>query len=127
MSLQPPWFVSALTMHGDRSAITSMNRPFLTDRVLRGWSVVQCRIEVRREKGRLVVRLAGRLGGAQVPDLLEACSGSRTPRLELDDLVSADAMGVDALMRIEQRGGKLVGLPEYLRLQLDDLSRDRRT
>jgi hypothetical protein len=34
-------------------------------------------------------------------------------------------MGVDALMRIEQRGGKLIGLPEYLRLQLDDLSRDR--
>jgi hypothetical protein len=86
---------------------------------------VQCRIEVRREKGRLVVRLAGRLGGAQVPDLLEACSGSRSPRLELEDLVSADAMGVDALMRIEQRGGKLIGLPEYLRLQLDDLSRDR--
>jgi len=88
---------------------------------------VQCRIDVRREKGRVVVRLAGRLGGAQVPDLLEACSNSRKPRLELDDLVSADAMGVDALMRIERQGGQLIGLPEYLRLQLDDLSRHRGT
>ena len=87
---------------------------------------MQCRIEVRREKGLLVVRLAGRLGEAQVPDLLEACAGSGEPRLELDDLISADALGVDALSRIEQRGGKLVGLPEYLRLQLNDLSRYRK-
>jgi hypothetical protein len=88
---------------------------------------VHCRIEIRDEKGRRIVRLAGRLGTAQVADLLEACSQTnQPPQLELDDLISADAMGIDALMRIEQSGGELVGLPEYLRLRLNDLAREHR-
>jgi hypothetical protein len=75
----------------------------------------------------MVVRLAGRLGEAQVADLFEACSRAKEPPLlELDDLVSADAMGVDALLRLKKRGVKFVGLPEYLRLKLDDLLRKRR-
>jgi hypothetical protein len=83
---------------------------------------VDCRIEISRESDRLVVRLAGRLGEPQVAALFEACAAStQPPRLELEDLVSADAMGIDALLRIERRGGQLVGLPEYLRMKLDDL------
>jgi hypothetical protein len=86
---------------------------------------VQCRIEIRQESERVVVRLAGRLGEAQVATLLEACSQAKEPpRLELDDLVSADAMGIDALLRIEQRGAQLVGLPQYLRIKLNDRSHD---
>jgi hypothetical protein len=97
------------------------------DRILRTRDVVQCRIEVRHENEQMVVRLAGRLGQAQVAALLEACSGSKEPPLlELDDLVSADAMGVDALLRLKERGVRFVGLPEYLRLKLDDLLRRRR-
>ena len=84
-----------------------------------------CRIESHRENGRLVVHLAGRLGEAHVPDLLEICAGGAQPLLELDDLVSADAVGVDALMRLERQGATLQGLPEYLRLKLDTLARER--
>jgi hypothetical protein len=92
---------------------------------LRQAAAVVCRMEISQEDGQVVVRLAGRLGEAQVGDLLEACSRTASPpRLELDDLISADAMGVDALLRIEQRGGQLVGLPQYLRLKLNDLERD---
>ena len=88
---------------------------------------MHCRIEIRNEHGRRIVRLAGRLGTAQVADLLEACSQTNPPpQLELDDLISADAMGIDALMRIEQGGGELVGLPQYLRLRLNDLAREHR-
>jgi hypothetical protein len=86
---------------------------------------VHCRIEIREESERVVVRLAGRLGEAQVATLLEACSQTTVPpRLELEDLVSADAMGLDALLRIEQRGAQLVGLPQYLRIKLNDRSHD---
>lgn len=84
-----------------------------------------CRILLRRETGRLVVHLAGHLSEAQVPELLAACAEATAPLIELDELVSADAVGLDALVRIEQRGAQLVGLLEYLRFELDALSRKR--
>ena len=73
------------------------------------------------------LHLAGRLTEAQVPDLLEICAnGAEPPRLELDELVSADVVGIDALLRIEQQGAELVGLPEYLRLKLEFLAREQK-
>ena len=84
-----------------------------------------CRIESRRQNNRVVVHLAGRLTEAQVPAFLAACAiPPERPLVELDELVSADAVGVDALFRIERLGAELVGLPEYLRLKLDVLSRE---
>ena len=89
-------------------------------------AIVWCRIQVGRESGRLVVHLAGHLSEAQVPELLAACAEAAQPRIELDELVSADAVGLDALLRMEQRGAQLVGLLEYLRLELDALIRKQR-
>jgi hypothetical protein len=86
---------------------------------------VLCRIEWRRENSLLVVHLAGSLGEAHVPDLLAVCAQAPQPILELDELVSADAVGLDALLRIERQGARFVGLPEYLRLTLETLARDR--
>ena len=86
---------------------------------------MHCRIEVRRQNNRHVVHLAGRLANREVPELLEACIADSPPILELDELVSADAVGLDALLRIEERGGELVGLPEYIRLKLNALARER--
>ena len=74
-----------------------------------------------------MVHLAGHLTEAQVPDLLEACGETgEPPLLELDELLSADTVGMDALLRIKQRGAGLVGLPEYLRLKLETLAHERR-
>lgn len=85
-----------------------------------------CRIQTRRENGRAIVRLAGHLTGAEVPDLLAACAGdSERPRVELDELLSADVVGLDALLRVEERGALLVGLLEYLQFELDALKRRR--
>ena len=85
-----------------------------------------CRIEVTNENDRLVLRLAGHLTGAQVPDLLAACArAASSPRVELDELMSADVIGIDALRRIEERGAELVGLLEYLRFELDSIKRKR--
>lgn len=63
-----------------------------------------------------------------MPDLLEACSlrADETLILELDELVSADPVGIDALLRLERQGGRLVALPQFLRLALDSLARDER-
>ena len=86
-----------------------------------------CRIQLRRENGRVVVHLAGHLSGAQVPELLASCAEAANPIVELDELVSADAVGLDALQRVEQQGAPFVGLLEYLRFELDALRRKQRT
>ncbi len=101
---------------GTEWAEIARHTPCNFDRVL-------CRIEVRRENHRVAVHLAGHLSEAQVPDLLEACAAATGPLVVLDELLSADAVGVDALLRIEQNGAQLVGLPQYLRLELDALTR----
>ena len=89
-------------------------------------AAVHCRIQLRRENNRVVVRLAGRLAGREVPELLAACIADEPPILELDELVSADAVGLDALLRLETAGAELIGLPEYIRLKLNVLAHERR-
>ena len=96
------------------------------DRFLPPGAIVHCRIQVRREDNRVVVHLAGRLAGPGVPELLEACIADEPLILELDELVSADAVGLDALLRIEEGGAQLVEVPEYIRLKLNVLARERR-
>jgi len=88
---------------------------------------MQCRIDARRKEQRLILHLAGDLTTEYVPVFLEACAseGARLV-IELDELLSADAVGLDALRRAEQRGAMLVALPFYLRLKLDRLESPRR-
>jgi len=83
---------------------------------------VLCRIEVTRDQAGVVVKLAGHLTGAQVPDLLVACAERPSQsRVVLDELLSADVVGLDALRRVEDHGAELIGLLEYLRFELDAL------
>jgi hypothetical protein len=87
---------------------------------------VLCRIDLRRDGDKTVVHLAGHLTEAQVPDLLAACAGAGSGKrvvLALDELVSADPVGIDALWRIEQIGVELTNLLEYLRIELDGLAK----
>jgi hypothetical protein len=81
--------------------------------------VVDCWIGIAQEDQRRIVRLAGRLGEAQVPELLEACADSAALQLDLTDLVSADAAGFEALHRVRARGAVFVGVPGYIQLKLD--------
>ncbi len=85
---------------------------------------MHCRIDIERVAGDLVIRLAGRLSEAEVPELLRACGSKQPTILHLDELVSTDAVGIDALMRIERGGWRLVGLPQYVRLKMDVLERE---
>jgi len=74
---------------------------------------------VADEGDRRLVRLAGRLSSAQVPELLEACANTVPLQVDLSELVSVDVTGVEALQRLRNQGATLVGAPGYLQLKLD--------
>ena len=78
---------------------------------------MDCWIGIVQEGGRRVVRLAGRLAEAQVPELLMACDPGPV-EVDLSDLLSADAAGLDALQRLHARGAVLVRVPGYIQLRL---------
>jgi hypothetical protein len=82
---------------------------------------VECWIDVTHESDRYVIRLAGRLGGAQVPDLSLACRNAAGGQLFLDlsDLLNADAIGIETLRRLRREGAILIGASQYIRLKLD--------
>lgn len=73
---------------------------------------------IAQEADRRVIRLAGRLAFPQVPELLHACEGTSRLQLDLKDMVSADAAGIDALRRIRARGAELLNVPGYIQLKL---------
>ena len=87
---------------------------------------VECWIGVVDESDRRIVRLAGRLGEAQVPELLMACGEAARLEVDLSDLLSADVAGLEALQRVQARGATLVGVPGYIQLQLGAPSRIRK-
>ena len=84
---------------------------------------VECWIGVVEEPDRRVVKLAGRLGVAQVPELLGVCEQARSLEIDLTDLISADMAGIEALQLLRGRGASLVRAPGYLQLKLDSTQR----
>jgi anti-anti-sigma regulatory factor len=80
---------------------------------------MECRIEVVQQPEGCTLHLAGRLNAARVPDLRATCAAA-TGRIciDLTDLVSADAVGIDALRRLHRTGVALTGVPRYLRRSL---------
>jgi hypothetical protein len=82
-------------------------------------SGVDCWIGVAQETERRLVRLAGRLSVEQVPELLRVCSNALSLQIDLSDLVSADAPGIEALQRLRSQGAILLNAPGYLQMKLD--------
>jgi len=80
---------------------------------------MDCWIGVVQEGERRIVSLAGRLSVAHVPELLRACEAGPSVDVDLADLVSADAPGIEALQRIRRNGARLVRAPGYIQLKLD--------
>lgn len=82
---------------------------------------MDCWIGVVQEGGRRVVRLAGRLCDIQVPELSRACAGISATSLLLDltDLLSADAAGLEAIRNLRDAGASLAGTHGYIKLKLD--------
>jgi hypothetical protein len=81
---------------------------------------VDCWIGIDQEVTRRVVRVAGRLTVAEVPELLSVCrTGTGPLELNLADLRSADSAGLGAIQRVRDDGATLVGTPGYIQLKLD--------
>lgn len=80
---------------------------------------MDCWIGVVQDGGRRVVRLAGRLCDAQVPELSRASAGAAQLVLDLTDLLSVDAAGIEAIRKLRDAGASIVGAPGYIKLKLD--------
>ena len=80
---------------------------------------MECRIRVVQTNDGCTVYLAGRLGETQACELRRVCAEGVGPlRLDLTDLLSLDAVGVDVLRRLRNQGASFVGAAEYLKQKL---------
>ena len=80
-------------------------------------------MQVGQEADVRVVRIAGRLTSAQVPDLLAACrEATCSVRVDLSDLLTADPIAIDALRRVRAAGAEVAGIPRFLLAKLDSES-----
>ena len=69
-----------------------------------------------RQRDGCTIALAGHLRAEQVHELGRICAaGTGRIRIDLTDLLSADAVGIDALRRLRHAGAELVSVPHYLR------------
>ena len=82
-------------------------------------------MEIVDQPDRRLIRLAGRLADAQVPELLKAHAGAATVQLHLGDLISVDTVGLEALDGLRRAGAQLVEVPAYIQLKLDSLAAKR--
>ena len=82
-------------------------------------------MEIVDQPDRRLIRLAGRLADAQVPELLKAHAGAPVVQLHLGDLISVDRVGLEALDGLRRAGAQLVEVPAYIQLKLDSLAANR--
>ena len=94
-------------------------------RLLRNALAVECLMEIVDQPDRRLIRLAGRLADAQVPELLKAHAGAAAVQLHLGDLISVDTVGLEALDGLRRAGAQLVEVPAYIQLKLDSLAAKR--
>jgi ABC-type transporter Mla MlaB component len=81
---------------------------------------MQFRADVCDREGVRVIHLSGRLEREQSPELLRLCEQlSQGVQIELDDLVSADAAGLQVLGMLRRRGTELVGASPYVAMQME--------
>src|SRR4051794_1230954 len=92
--------------------------------VLASLTRMVCRIDVAEEHGGCTVHISGRLAKPGVADLLRVCTGHvGALRIDLTNMLSIDADGIDALRRLVENGAELLGVAEYLRHELRPQSR----
>jgi hypothetical protein len=77
------------------------------------------RIEIAGDGPTPVVRVAGRLSGAAVDEVMRACDRIGGPFvLDLSELLSADDAGISLLRALRTGGAELRGLSPYLEMLL---------
>jgi hypothetical protein len=115
--------VGAITASGNQAANLVRYKGSVVARVLPSAMLVECLMEIVDGSDHRLIRLAGRLAEAQVPELLLVCSNkSLALQLHLGDLISLDAVGLNALHELRRGGAQLLEVPAYIQLKLDILS-----
>ena len=80
-------------------------------------------MEIVDRRDHRLIRLAGRLAEAQVPELRKACATTVAGiHLDLGELISVDSVGLEALDSLRGAGAQLLEVPAYIQLKLDRLS-----
>ena len=83
-------------------------------------------MEIVDRPGHRLIRLAGRLTGAQVHELFEAARASPRPvQLDLGELISVDQIGLEVLHELQHHGTQFTEVPAYIQLKLDSFSAKR--
>ena len=78
-------------------------------------------------RGVELVRLSGALSAEHARALLDLCQGADASlRLDLEELISADGEGLEALRGLRRGGADLVGVSPYIALLLEGAPRDDR-
>jgi hypothetical protein len=89
--------------------------------------VVQFRAEVSEAGNTRTVRAAGRLGRNEAAELTRLCADPpKVLRLDLGDLMWADATGLETLAALEEQGAELVGTSPYITLRLQQVKQQIR-
>jgi hypothetical protein len=57
---------------------------------------------------------------------MQVCAAGGPVCLDLTELVSTDAAGLEALSRVREQGAMLTGAPTYIQLRLDAIARKSR-
>jgi len=79
------------------------------------------RIETASEDSQTIVRVAGRLAGPGVRELMRTChSAGGECVLDFTGLRSADPDGIEAIRKLVRGGRKLRGVSPFIQLLLDD-------
>jgi hypothetical protein len=82
--------------------------------------LMQFRAEVSDRESLRIIHLSGRLEREQSPELIGLCDlAPKAVQLELGDLVSADAVGLQTLGMLRRRGAELAGASPYIAMQLE--------
>jgi hypothetical protein len=85
---------------------------------------MECFISVAQCRNPRVVRITGRLSETQVPDLLHVYSTNAEPmNIDLGELMSADAVALEALHQLMTAGVRIVNAPRFIEFALDAMSR----
>jgi len=85
---------------------------------------VECKFDIDRNAVPRTIHIAGRLTAAHVPDLLQVWLelsevSQRKVQIDLGDLMSSDAIGVEALRRVASEGAVLTNASQYILMKLD--------
>ena len=86
---------------------------------------MEIRIDIESEGPVTVVHITGRLSRATVPRLRKTCDEIKGVfELELSNLRSVDAAGIDIIRTLGEKGAKIRGASPFIQLLLDDANRE---